>query len=56
MDTKTRQIAVPLWRYTCPECGVGDQETGHFGADHAIYCEICLEDGEPIRLRRWQEA
>ncbi len=53
MDTITRQTNVPLWRYQCPQCGVGDQDTGHLAADHAIYCEVCLEDREPVRLRRW---
>lgn len=55
MDTITRQTSVPLWRYHCPECGMGDREVGHLGADHAIYCEVCLEDRKPVRLRRWLE-
>ena len=55
MDTVTRQTAVPLWRYRCPTCGVGDSETGTMLPDHAIYCEVCVEDGETVRLRRWQD-
>lgn len=51
----TKQTSVPLWRYRCPTCGVGDTETGHLAADHAIYCEVCLEDGSYVRLARWDE-
>ena len=53
MDTVTRQVSVPLWRYQCPACGVSDQDTGHLHPDHALYCEVCLEDKQHVRLRRW---
>ena len=53
MDSTTKQTAVQLWRYSCPQCGFGDQEIGHLHADHALYCEVCLEDKQHVRLRRW---
>ena len=57
VTTTTRQVSVPLWRYHCRDCGVGDADTQHLAADHAIYCEVCLEDeGRYVRLVRWPEA
>ena len=53
MSTTTAQTVVPLWRYHCNECGFGDAELGHQAPDHAIYCEVCLEDEGYVRLRRW---
>lgn len=53
MSTTTKQTNVALWHYNCPECGIGDGETGYHAATHAIYCEVCLEDGQHVRLRRW---
>ena len=53
MDTYTKQTAVPLWHYQCPECGIGDQETGHLHPADALYCEVCLEDQRQVRLKRW---
>ena len=52
---RTLQTAVPLWRYHCPECGVGDAEVGELAADHAIYCEVCLEETRYVRLARWTD-
>ena len=49
----TRQTAVPLWHYQCPECGFGDEETGFHAVTEAIYCEVCLEDARSVRLKRW---
>lgn len=49
----TKQTNVPLWHYQCPDCGIGDGDTGYHAQTHAIYCEVCLEDGQQIRLRRW---
>lgn len=51
----TKQTVIPLWRYRCPECNVSDSETGHTAVDHAIYCEVCLEEGSYVRLARWPE-
>lgn len=53
MSTTTRQVSVPLWHYSCPECGVGHQEMGALHQDHALYCEVCLEDKRPVKLKRW---
>lgn len=50
---KIKQTSVPLWRYQCPQCGLGDGESGQLAADHAIYCEVCVEDGSYVRLARW---
>ena len=50
---KTRQTSVPLWRYQCPQCGLGNDEAGQLAADHAIYCEVCVEEGSYVRLARW---
>ena len=54
MSTTTKQTNVPLWHYNCPECGIGDGETGYHAQTHVIYCEVCLEDGRHVKLRRWQ--
>ncbi len=53
MSTTTKQTTIPLWHYHCPECGIGDGETGYHAQTHAIYCEVCLEDGRQVKLRRW---
>lgn len=50
---KTKQTSVPLWRYQCPQCGLGNDESGHLAVEHAIYCEVCVEDGSYVRLARW---
>ena len=31
---------VSLWHYYCPECGVGDRETGHHVSVDLIWCEV----------------
>lgn len=53
MAATTRQVDVLLWRYSCPDCGVTDAEAGYYAPAHMIMCEICLEDGRQVRLRRW---
>ena len=50
----TKQTVVALWHYQCPECGISDQETAYHGQTHMIYCEVCLEDNQHVRLKRWQ--
>ncbi len=40
MSTTTKQTTVALWHYQCPECGLGDGDTGNHAQTHAIYCEI----------------
>ena len=54
LKTITKQTLVPLWHYQCPECGIGDGETGYRNVHDAIYCEVCLEDQRHVRLKRWQ--
>ena len=54
MPTTTKQVAVALWHYHCPECGIGDAELGHLAVTDVLYCEVCLEDSRHVRLRRWQ--
>ncbi len=56
MSTTTKQTLVPLWHYHCPECGFGDKEIGHLAVTDALYCEVCLEDKQHVRLKRWQAA
>ena len=51
----TKQTVVHLWHYHCPDCGVGDQETGHLYPKDVLYCEVCLEEDRPVRLRRWPQ-
>jgi hypothetical protein len=53
MRLVTRQTVVSLWHYHCPQCGVGSAETAEFAVADMIYCEVCIEDGQPGRLRRW---
>ena len=54
VPTMTHQRVVALWHYSCPECGITDEETGHHATTDAIYCEICIEtNGQHVRLRRW---
>lgn len=54
MSTTTKQTVVPLWHYHCPECGFSDKEVGHLAVTDALYCEVCLEDQQRVRLKRWQ--
>ena len=53
MATFTKQTAVPLWHYHCPECGFSDGELGSLAPTEALYCEVCLEDKQHSRLKRW---
>ena len=53
MPTTTKPTDDGLWHYHCPECGMGDGETGYHVPMHVIYCELCMEDGRHVRLRRW---
>ena len=54
MKMTIKQTNIPLWHYTCPECGFGNQELGYHAATHMIYCEVCLEDSRHVKLKRWQ--
>ena len=54
MPTTTNQTDVTACGITIvPECGMGDGETGYHVPMHVIYCEVCMEDGQHVRLRRW---
>ena len=53
MSFTVKQTNVPLWHYTCPDCGFGSEDTGYHAQEHMIYCEICLEDSRHVKLRRW---
>jgi len=49
----SRAVLLGLWHFSCPACGFGDDETGHPVTVDIIHCEVCLEDGQCVRLRRW---
>ncbi len=53
MKMTTKQTDILLWHYTCPECGFGNADTGYHAPVHMIYCEVCLEDGQQVKLKRW---
>ncbi len=53
MAMVTKNSVVTLWHYSCPECGTGDREAGHHAPTDVIYCEVCLEDRQYVRLKRW---
>jgi hypothetical protein len=42
-----------LWHFECPECGFTDAEIGHPARADTIHCEVCLQDGARVRLKRW---
>jgi hypothetical protein len=47
---------VPMMRFQCPECGMGDREVGHLIAEPTEYCVVCLDEhGRLIRLECWRE-
>jgi len=51
-----REAPVPMMRFQCPECGMGDYEVGHLLAEPVEYCVVCLDEhGRLIRLECWQE-
>ena len=44
----------PLFHFTCPECGFGDDEWGHLARFDDSHCWVChMDDGRAVRLRRW---
>jgi hypothetical protein len=49
-----RRGVVAFWHFECPECGFSDAEFGGpASTGDSIHCEVCLEDGQTIRLKRW---
>ena len=53
MKIAIEQTVIALWRYSCPECGISDAESGYQAPHHMLYCEVCLEEGRQVKLRRW---
>ena len=50
----TPRVEVRCYRYSCPECGAGDDEMGHLATGDELHCFVCLiEDDRTVRLRRW---
>jgi hypothetical protein len=44
-----------MFRFQCPECGMGDLEVGPM-AETEIHCVVCLEEhGRVIRVHCWEE-
>ena len=45
-----------IFRFHCPECGLGDHEVGHHTREMQMHCIVCLEEeGRLIRLHCWEE-
>jgi hypothetical protein len=54
MSQFVRKGVVALWHFECPECGFSDAEFGGPASSaESIHCEVCLEDGQTVRLKRW---
>ena len=50
-DTKQ---SLHIYRFSCPECGMGDAELGHLLPADELHCVVCLIDEDRyVRLRRW---
>jgi hypothetical protein len=53
MSSTGRGVIIEFWHFRCPECGLGDAEFGYHARSDMILCEICLEEGQHVRLKRW---
>jgi transcription elongation factor Elf1 len=53
MSTLKRLALISLWHFECPQCGFTDAEVGQPADANTIHCEICREDGQTVRLKRW---
>jgi hypothetical protein len=42
-----------LWHFECSGCGFSDAEIGEPARADTIHCEICLQEGLRVRLKRW---
>ena len=42
-----------FWHFECPGCGFSDAEIGRPARADTIHCEVCLEEGLRVRLKRW---
>jgi hypothetical protein len=49
----TTSTVITHWYFHCPACGFGDGEFGHHATTDMIWCEICLEEQQHVRLNRW---
>ena len=48
------QVEVRCYRFSCPECGMGDNELGHLVTADEVHCMVCLIDEQQhVVLRRW---
>jgi hypothetical protein len=52
MSIKRTALAT-IWHFECPKCAFTDAEVGRPARAEAIHCEVCLEDGQRVRLKRW---
>jgi len=52
MATIARSDIIRAWHFECPECGMTDAELGQADS-HVLLCEVCLEDNNYVRLKRW---
>jgi hypothetical protein len=54
MSQFAKKGVVAFWHFECPECGFSDAEFGGPASSaDSIHCEVCLEDGRTVRLKRW---
>jgi hypothetical protein len=48
---------MPALCFQCPQCGLGDYETGYPTDGAEVYCIVCEEEaGRLVRLHYWEEA
>ena len=53
MPTATGRAYITFWHFHCPECGIGDREAGYHASYEALWCDVCMEEGRHVRLKRW---
>jgi hypothetical protein len=54
MSQFAKKGVVAFWHFECPECGFTDAELGGPAlSGESIHCEVCLEEGQAVRLKRW---
>jgi hypothetical protein len=54
MSQFVKKGVVAFWHFECPECGFSDAEFGGpASSGDSIHCEVCLDDGHVVRLKRW---
>lgn len=51
---ETPRTSLHVYRFQCPDCGMGDAELGHLLPADELHCVVCLIDEDRyVRLRRW---